>query len=636
MRGWRVLAGSAAACVLAACSPASPREVSQDTARAPGATRSSPKSEQVLVIWRAHLDSVATAVATLDTLVRGAATAPGLARAQVAFRHARERYKRAEVALEYYAPSTARAMNGPPVPEVEETEGPETVLAPSGFQVIEALLFANEGAPAIAALVSETETLRALVTRAQRMMDAQHTTDAHVWDAARLEINRVLVLGLAGFDAPESGDALPEAAAALDGVARTLAPYAAPHTAHRTDVAALTATVAEARRALTDIPAGTHLDYLHFVAQHGQPVAHALVRARNAAAIGVPSERRAFRMSAASVFDTNAIDVDAFAPLGLDRAPAARVALGHALFADTRLSGNQSRSCATCHIPARAFTDGRARALGLRGESLARNTPTMLNVGAQVGHFADLRTTYLEDQIAEVIGNPLEMHGHLETAATLLNRDAATQAQFRAAFPAERTTPSETLTVVTPLRIRQAIAAYLRSLTRFDAPIDRALRGDSTALSADARAGLSLYMGKARCGSCHFLPLTSGTVPPMYQRSELEVIGVPRALATRAATIDTDAGRFAVSRAAPHRHAFRTPSLRNVAHTAPYMHNGVYQTLDQVIDFYDRGGGAGIGASVPNQTLPTTPLKLSAREKQQLRALLEAFTDSGARDALTR
>ena len=114
----------------------------------------------------------------------------------------------------------------------------------------------------------------------------------------------------------------------------------------------------------------------------------------------------------------------------------------------------------------------------------------------------------------------------------------------------------------------------------------------------------------------------------MYQKSGVEVLGTPSKAVTRAGTVDADEGRFRLSRAAPHRHAFRTPSLRNVALTAPYMHNGAYPTLESVIDFYNRGGGAGVGALLENQTLPPDPLNLSAREQRALVSFLRALTDT--------
>ena len=121
-------------------------------------------------------------------------------------------------------------------------------------------------------------------------------------------------------------------------------------------------------------------------------------------------------------------------------------------------------------------------------------------------------------------------------------------------------------------------------------------------------------MGKAKCATCHFFPLFNGSVPPLYNETESEVLGVPSQNTTQNATIDSDLGEFLITKAPLKKHAFKTPTVRNSAITFPYMHNGVYQTLEEVLDFYNRGGGSGIGITTENQTLPTDKLNLTKSE----------------------
>jgi len=168
----------------------------------------------------------------------------------------------------------------------------------------------------------------------------------------------------------------------------------------------------------------------------------------------------------------------------------------------------------------------------------------------------------------------------------------------------------------------------VRSLHALSSRFDRAARGDTTALTTDERRGFAVFMGKARCGTCHFLPLFNGTMPPDFVGSEPEIIGVPEQPVVRGARLDPDPGRGGVDHEATHRFAFRVPTLRNVALTAPYMHNGAYARLEQVVDFYNRGGGSGVGAVVPSQTLPARQLHLDSTEKRQLVAFLNALTDT--------
>src|SRR6202012_2798176 len=185
---------------------------------------------------------------------------------------------------------------------------------------------------------------------------------------------------------------------------------------------------------------------------------------------------------------------------------------------------------------------------------------------------------------------------------------------FAAAYPKnEKTEPG--------LReITGAITAYVRTLSVLNSRSDNYMRGQATAMNTDEVNGFNLFMGKARCGTCHYMPLFNGTLPPSYKKMEAEVIGVPAdAKGTR---LDDDAGRNAITHASVDDHAFKTLTVRNAARTAPYMHNGVFATLEEVIDFYDKGGGAGMGLKVPNQTLPGDKLNLTDKEKKDLIAFI--------------
>jgi cytochrome c peroxidase len=152
------------------------------------------------------------------------------------------------------------------------------------------------------------------------------------------------------------------------------------------------------------------------------------------------------------------------------------------------------------------------------------------------------------------------------------------------------------------------------------------MRGDNSKMNLEEVKGFNLFMGKAKCGTCHFMPLFNGTVPPTFTFTESEVIGVP---ATKAGSVlDTDPGRFAIYQITNFKNAFKTPSLRNIGLTAPYMHNGVYTSLEEVVDFYIKGGGKGLGLKVENQTLPEDSLALTSAEKQALVAFMHTLTDS--------
>lgn len=560
-----------------------------------------------------RLDSLGSALRELSTALAGRRLEP----ARAAFRNARRLYKATEFLLTYYAPTAAGAINGP----VEADDGdspPQALGRRPAFAVVEETLFGNHTAPdfdgALSAARKALATLQSF-RAATHMLDVSDTASL---DAARLEMARVMTLGVAGYDSDESGDAVVESASALDGVASAIPLLQST----RLDSAQRARVVALLRAASADLRAHEsfdNLDRFGFIATRTVPAARAILALRRELGAGPPALRRLWRPAAATPFDSGAFDVSALAPEYAPRGSPDLVALGARLFADSQLSGPRNRSCASCHQPARAFADGQARPVSASGVSQRlRNTPTLLNAALQQMMFADQRSGFVEDQIRVVLSSGAEMASAPELAARRVAADSSYILLVRRASPAPA---DERL-------IRVALAAYVRSLIALDAPFDRAIRGDTAAITPSARRGFNLFMGKARCGTCHFAPLFGGTLPPDFTRSELEIIGAPTAPLTTHARVDDDAGRARVDGAIEHRGAFRVPSVRNSAVTAPYMHNGAYRSLDDVVDFYDRGGGIGIGESLPAQTLSSRPLHLTPRERADVVSFLRSLTDT--------
>jgi cytochrome c peroxidase len=544
------------------------------------------------------------------------------------FRRCRLAYKRVEPFTEYFLPATSRLVNGAPVAEVEVEE--TKMFEPAGLQVIELQLYpspapAAQDSAARGELRRQAGRLRRQVHSLQLSWADQEFTDAHVFDALRQEVFRVVALGVTGFDTPLSPEAtLPEAEAALGALAATLRLYAPATAAQGGPVARLAA----ARAALQRQPDFATFDRLAFVRNQANPLSRGLLALEQQLGIApFPGELRALRAEAATLFDANAFNPDFYTGNRQWFSNPAKVALGRQLFFDPVLSGGGGRSCASCHQPNRAFTDGLALSATLSGGTVRRNTPTILNAGLQAGQFYDLRAPTLENQAVDVVGNRDEMHGSLDAAASRLAQQPRYTAQFRRAFP-EAVAAGGPL--VNPVRIQNAVAAYERSLVRLNSPFDRYVRGEKGAvLDAAAVRGFNLYASRARCATCHFLPLTNGTAPPTFQDSEAEVLGVPERPGSH--RLDPDEGRYVHTKLAPLRHAFKTPTLRNVALTAPYMHNGQYRTLDEVLDFYNQGGGLGIGVAVDNQTLPADKLHLTPQDVADLKAFLVALTDTSSR-----
>jgi len=242
----------------------------------------------------------------------------------------------------------------------------------------------------------------------------------------------------------------------------------------------------------------------------------------------------------------------------------AQIALGSKLFHDTRLSANGEISCATCHDPELAFTDGVVRGKGIANERLPRHTPALWNLAWAETLFWDGRAASLEDQARGPIENPKEMGQPLETGAAKLAADPATAALFASTFPADPR--------VTPANITAALAAYERTLVSPPTRFDRFIAGDTAALTASEKAGFALFTGAGHCVSCH-----SGWA---FTDRAFHDIGLP----------GDDKGRGAVIGLPAVDHAFKTPTLRELAWTAPYMHDGSKATLEDVVRHYESGG----------------------------------------------
>ena len=178
------------------------------------------------------------------------------------------------------------------------------------------------------------------------------------------------------------------------------------------------------------------------------------------------------------------------------------------------------------------------------------------------------------------------------------------------------------------MKIIKAISSYISTLNGFNSKFDRNIRAEEDTFTEEEKLGFNLYMGKALCATCHFIPLTNGTVPPFFSEHEKEVIGVPETAAN--ASLDDDLGFYwrHDQKLEVHKGMFKTPTVRNSELTAPYMHNGVYKTLEEVMNFYNLGGGGGMGFNLPYQTLPFDNLQLSKKEEKALIAFMKTLTDT--------
>ena len=277
---------------------------------------------------------------------------------------------------------------------------------------------------------------------------------------------------------------------------------------------------------------------------------------------------------------------------------AAKIELGKQLFFDGRLSRNNHVSCAYCHIPGSGFSDPHPTSLGVDDLIGGRQAPTVLNTAFSPLLFWDGRARSLEEQALGPIQNPIEMAETLEHLVVKLRTVKGYRRQFRNVFGTE----------ISSQGIAKAIAAFARTLISTNSAFDKYALGDKQAMNQAAIKGMALFKGNARCILCH-----NG---PNFTDNQFHNLGVPQV-----GPLKVDLGRYDVTRREQDKGAFKTPTLRSILETAPYMHDGVFLSLEEVIEFLDKGGGAD-----PSLSPLMKPLGLTQEEKADLLAFLEALT----------
>jgi cytochrome c peroxidase len=299
---------------------------------------------------------------------------------------------------------------------------------------------------------------------------------------------------------------------------------------------------------------------------------------------------------------------------------AARVELGQRLFEDPSLSGDGSTACMTCHLPHHGYAASTRLGPAYPSQAERRNAPTLINVAYNEPLNWDGRAPLLNQQAADPIGNVLHMNGDLDHVVEQLAKVPSYLEDFTMAYGDE---------AITPERIADAIASFERTLVFDGSPLDLYMGGDGSALSDRQKRGLALFMGKARCVACHHGPnLTDHRfhnlgVPDDHVTGDAAVMAAIRSDARATgypdwATLEEDPGRAQITHHPADLGAFRTMGLRNIKESPPYMHNGALRTLEDVVRFYNRGGG-----DHPNKSEQVVPLGLSDDEVGDLVAFLE-------------
>ena len=528
----------------------------------------------------------------------------------------------------YYSMPAEEYVNSAPLDYLEKDhylDSPK-VIAPRGLQVLDELVFSEEIAiqkQQALQLASELQKKWAIVMQA--LEKRKFFLPFEVMEASRQELVRIFTLGVTGFDTPGSLNALPEARAALNALQQVTKPLI-------DSTAGVNRLFTAANTFLLQSRDFSTFDRLTFLKQYINPLFNHLLQVHKQLKLtttqDLTGKPASFNYYSNNLFAADFLNPYYYSLLKKDRDSESLTRLGKKLFYDKRLSRAGNLSCGSCHQPERAFTDGVPRSFTGEGyNTVQRNAPSLINAVYADRYFYDLRSFDVEDQAGQVIKNHLEFDTDFPELLQKINTDTSYANAFARVF-------NSINKAVSRPQFSAALTSYIISLRSFNSEFDQFVRGERMTISPKVKDGFNLFMGKANCGTCHYTPLFSGLVPPVYRESESEVIGVLEKPLQR--KVDSDKGR-GVNKVFHedlyiYQHAFKTVSVRNAAVTAPYFHNGAYKTLDQVIDFYDHGGAAGIGLGneLPNQTLAPDSLHLTKYEKGALIAFLHSLTDSSA------
>jgi cytochrome c peroxidase len=551
------------------------------------------------------------AVTTLKT--------PGqLGEARKALLECRCRYKYIESFLEYFFRSSSTIYNR--APKFETEDGSMEYQSPIGLQVIESMLY--ETAIDTPALLQQIDAVESAAADLPALLYGLRADDRQELESLRVELIRIMALDITGYEAPLLKSGIIESRAALQSFAYQLKPYLIAGEKRSDSVNLFLDKAMGLLGAQRPDSAGAReafdgFDRLGFMRDALLPLQKQLGLLICERGLEL-NTTKTLNYAADDLFSADALSPEKFP--GDGAANGAIVQLGRVLFSEPKLSGNQTKSCASCHNPSKAFTDQLPVSIGFDGhQQLDRNAPTLLYSAYQFNQFWDGRVRSLEEQIRTVMADVREMRADTTGLLNRLRQDHFYDSSFRAAFPAGGAD------------MASAIAAYVRSLHPMNSPFDRYLRHEEGRLSREEIKGANLFLGKAQCATCHFIPLFNGLIPPYYSLTEFEILGTTaddRFADTSSLRLSKDEGRYKIYPFPFLKGAFKTPTVRDAALTAPYMHNGAFRSLEKVLEFYNNGGGAGMGLDVPDQTLSSVHLNLSKEEIKDIILFIRVLTDS--------
>ncbi len=539
---------------------------------------------------------------------------------QSSLKDTRNSYKEIEFYIAYHYPEFSKThLNAAPLFRIEAAGTSAYTLPPEGLQVLDELIFSDEADDRKDKIIEITDFLfnnynNFYVSTIKNGLSKGNNKTL----ALRIELIRIYTLGLTGFDTPGSLNISEEASFAFQGMQK----YIQTESYFKNfDTSKAEKLISESIIYLSKNQDFETFDRIEFYKKYLQPIYEELGKWD-----GNSDDLKEFsgwNVSNKNFFSSDFLDPYFFTILKSSEDNNELRNLGKEIFFDENLSDNGKMSCATCHLPEKGFADGEAKSLSnAEGKTVLRNSPSLYNAVFAKRFFYDMRAFYLEQQAEHVIYNSDEFNTSYESIIKKLKTKPDYKKAFRKAFKNGD---------IDKQNFSKALSSYVSSLYSFDSDFDRFMRNEKE-ISDDAKKGFNLFMGKANCATCHFAPHFSGLVPPFFNENESEVLGVTKKpIKISPLEIDSDQGRIKSNVKKEdswiYENSFKTMTVRNIALTKPYFHNGAFNTLEEVLDFYNEGGGEGLGLKIKNQTLPADKLNLTETEIKQIIAFLNSLTD---------
>ncbi len=539
---------------------------------------------------------------------------------QESLKNTRNSFKEIEFYVAYHYPEfTKTHLNAAPLFHIEAAGTTAYTLPPEGLQVLDELIFSDEAKEQKEEIKKITDFLyNKYASFYLNSVKNGLSKGNNKTLPLRIELIRMYSLGVTGFDTPGSLNVSDEASHVFSGMKRYINddPYFKNYDTQKSNII-----LTEGIDYLSKNTDFENFDRIEFYKKYIQPLYEEFGNWDGRS--DDLKEFSGWNVSNKNLFSSDFLNPYFYTLLKKEEDNEELRKLGKEIFYDQNLSDNGKMSCATCHLPENAFTDLKSKSQSnVEGKTVLRNSPSLYNVVFAKRFFYDLRAFYLEQQAEHVIYNKDEFNTSYESIIKKLKTKPEYKKAFRTAFKNGE---------VSRENFSKALSSYVASLYSYESDFDKFMRNEKE-ISSDAKKGFNLFMGKANCATCHFAPNFSGLVPPFFNENESEVLGITtKPIDQKPTELDADRGRVnspvKKENSWIYENSFKTVTVRNIALTKPYFHNGAFNSLEEVLDFYNEGGGEGLGLKVKNQTLAPDKLNLTPTEIKQIIAFLNSLTD---------